>query len=119
MTDAQVPVEEQIAQWRAFVRRRRTIDGSDGNELEGHLREQITALVDSGLTPEEAFLVAVKRTGNLGTPSREFVRGRSEQLWKQLAATASDDDSGRPARIDALGGVGRDRGPYHRVRLHS
>lgn len=102
MNDAEVPVEEQIAQWRAFVRRRRTLDGPDAHELEGHLREQITALVDSGLTPEEAFLVAVKRMGNLGAPSREFARGRPEELWKQLAATASDDESGRPARIEAL-----------------
>lgn len=37
----------------------------DVAELEDHLREQVAGLVESGLAPDEAFLVAVKRMGSL------------------------------------------------------
>ena len=77
-------LEAQIAQWRAYVRRRPAIRASDVEELEGHLRDQVTALVDAGLAADEAFLVAVKRMGNLDAVSREFAREHSERLWKQL-----------------------------------
>ena len=34
------PLEEQIAQWRQYLRRRRAINGPDIEELEGHLRSR-------------------------------------------------------------------------------
>jgi hypothetical protein len=78
------PLEEQISQWRVYLRRRRAIDGPDVEELEGHLRDQMAALTSAGLTGDEAFLVAVKRMGSLDALSREFAREHSERLWKQL-----------------------------------
>ena len=78
------PLEEQISQWRLYLRRRRAIDGPDVEELEGHLRDQVAALTSAGLTGDEAFLVAVKRMGSLDALSREFAREHSERLWKQL-----------------------------------
>src|SRR5262245_22744986 len=60
-TFADRPLEEQIAQWRAYVRRRQVIHGPDVEELEGHLRDELVALTESGLAGDEAFLVAVKR----------------------------------------------------------
>jgi hypothetical protein len=78
------PLEEQIDQWRMYLRRRRAIDGPDVEELEGHLRDQIAALSEAGLAGDEAFLIAVKRMGNLDALSREFAREHSERLWKQL-----------------------------------
>ncbi len=88
------PLEDQIAQWRAYVRRRPALHGPDVEELEGHLRDQLTALTEAGLANDEAFLVAVKRMGSLDALSREFARAHSERLWKQLVM-ASDvpDDS--------------------------
>jgi hypothetical protein len=77
-------LEEQIAQWRAYLHRRQAFHGSDIEELEGHLRDQLTALTEAGLAGEEAFLVAVKRMGSLDALSREFARAHSERLWKQL-----------------------------------
>ena len=59
------PLEEQIAQWRAFVRRRHTLHGPDVEELEGHLRDQLVALTETGLVGDEAFLVAVILFQNL------------------------------------------------------
>jgi hypothetical protein len=78
------PLEEQITQWREYLRRRQAVHGPDVEELEGHLRDQLAALTDSGLTGDEAFLVAVKRMGSLDALSREFARAHSERLWKQL-----------------------------------
>ena len=96
-------LEEQIAQWRTFLRRRQAIPAPDVEELEGHLRDQVTALVDAGLAADEAFLVAVKRMGNLDALSREFVREHSERLWKQLVvAPAAVGDSDRAARSEAV-----------------
>src|SRR5262249_41760335 len=60
-TSADRPIEEQIAQWRAYVARRPALHGPDVEELEGHLRDQVAALTSAGLAGDEAFLVAVKR----------------------------------------------------------
>jgi hypothetical protein len=84
MTTDPSPLEEQIAQWRMYLRRRREIHGPDVEELEGHLRDQISVLMDAGLAGDEAFLIAVKRMGNLDALSREFALEHSERLWKQL-----------------------------------
>ena len=37
-------VEEQIAQWREYLRRRAAIHGTDVAELEDHLRSQVATL---------------------------------------------------------------------------
>jgi hypothetical protein len=92
-------LEEQVAQWRSYVRRRQTIHAADIAELEDHLREQVGTLVEAGLSVDEAFLVAVKRMGDLDSLSREFAREHSERLWKQLVA----------APAVSAGGTGRDR----------
>ena len=67
----------------------------DVAELEDHLREQVTVLVDAGLTTDEAFLVAVKRMGDLDALSREFAREHSERLWKQLVVIPSESGERR------------------------
>ncbi|HEX9691955.1 MAG TPA: permease prefix domain 1-containing protein [Gemmatimonadales bacterium] len=96
-------LEEQIAQWRSYLRGRQAIHPVDIAELEDHLREQIAALSDAGLAPDEAFLVAVKRIGNLDALSREFAREDSDRLWKQLVVPAADTGEPRAAaRTDAL-----------------
>ena len=95
------PLEEQIAQWRAYVRRRQALHGPDVEELEGHLRDQLVALTESGLAGDEAFLVAVKRMGNLDALSREFARAHSERLWNQLVMTP-DADAANTGRAEIL-----------------
>jgi hypothetical protein len=62
----------------------------DVAELEDHLREQIAVLIDAGLVADEAFLVAVKRMGDLDALSREFAREHSDRLWKQLVVAPPD-----------------------------
>src|ERR687884_503406 len=96
-------LEEQIDRWRSYLRRRQAIHSADVAELEDHLREQVAILVAAGLATDEAFLVAVKRMGDLDPLSREFAREHSDRLWKQLVVAPSD--SGEPrarARTDAI-----------------
>ena len=93
-TDPSASLESQIDQWRSYLRRRQAIQPVDVAELEDHLREQIAGLTAGGLAADEAFLVAVKRLGNLDALSREFAREHSDRLWKQLVL--SPTDSARP-----------------------
>jgi hypothetical protein len=88
--DHAASLERQIDLWRSYLRRRQAIHAVDVVELEDHLREQIASLVDAGLAADEAFLVAVKRMGDLDTLSREFAREHSERLWKQLVVAPPD-----------------------------
>ena len=100
---AEWPLEDHIAQWRTFVRRRRVIQGPDVDELEGHLRDQLGELREAGLAADEAFLVAVKRMGSLDALSREFARVHSDRLWKQLVvAPAANAGSEADVRREAL-----------------
>jgi len=101
-TFADRPLEEQIAQWRAWVRRRQALHGPDVEELEGHLRDQLVALTEAGLAGDEAFLVAVKRMGNLDALSREFARAHSERLWKQLVIAPDADRPAHTAYTETL-----------------
>jgi hypothetical protein len=84
-------VESQIAEWRAYVAKAPAVNGRDIDELEDHLRDQIAELDAAGLTADEAFLVAVKRMGDLDTLSREFAREHSGRLWKQLVLSGEDE----------------------------
>ncbi len=103
----EISLEAQIDQWRSYLRRRQAIHAVDVAELEDHLREQVAVLVDAGLATDEAFLVAVKRMGDLDTLSREFAREHSERLWKQLVVVPADGgESQAKARTDAIVAVG-------------
>jgi hypothetical protein len=88
-------VETQIAEWRAYVASAPGVNGHDVDELEDHLRHQIAELNSAGLTDDEAFLVAVKRMGDVDGLSREFAREHSGRLWKQLFR--GDDEPARAA----------------------
>jgi len=84
-------LEGQIAEWRAYMHRRRELHHTDAEELEDHLRSRITELTEAGLRADEAFLIAVKRMGSLDELSREFAREHSERLWKQLVLPGEPD----------------------------
>src|SRR5687768_269291 len=90
-------VESQIAEWRAYVATAPGVNGHDVDELEDHLRHQIAELNAVGLTADEAFLVAVKRIGDVDDLSREFAREHSGRLWKQLVLSGEDE----PARTSS------------------
>jgi hypothetical protein len=87
-------LESQIAEWRAYVASAPAVNGHDVDELEDHLRHQIAELRAAGLTPDEGFLIAVKRMGDLDALSREFAREHSSRLWKQLVLAGDDESAG-------------------------
>lgn len=94
--EGRISLEEGIAEWRSYLRRRPAIHSVDAVELEDHLRSQASALVEAGLKEDEAFLIAVKRIGELDALSREFAREHSERLWKRLVVAPGDagEDAG-------------------------
>jgi hypothetical protein len=101
--DHAASLEEQINQWRSYLRHRQAIHSVDVAELEDHLREQVAVLADAGLATDEAFLIAVKRMGDLDVLSREFAREHSDRLWKQLVVSPSEPGESRAAaRTDAV-----------------
>lgn len=77
--------ETRIAEWRAAVLHGPAVVDGDADELEGHLREQIADLQSAGLSGEEAFLIAVRRLGQVNALTAEFAREHGDRLWKQLA----------------------------------
>jgi hypothetical protein len=88
MTQPMTTIEDEISRWRGYLHRRQAIHAVDIAELEDHLRGEIAGLGEAGLAADEAFLVAVKRIGDIDALSREFAREHSERLWKQLIAPA-------------------------------
>ncbi len=95
-------VESQIAEWRTFVAGAPAVNGHDVDELEDHLRDQIAELNAAGLTNDEAFLVAVKRMGDVDAVSREFAREHSDRLWKQLLGPGEDASPAPSGWVETL-----------------
>src|SRR5262245_53038914 len=96
-------VESQIAEWRSYLGRAQAVRDGDVDDLEAHLRDQIAELEGVGLSPDEAFLVAVKRMGDVDTLSREFAREHRGRLWKQLVLSEEEPASPVSGWMDALG----------------
>jgi len=99
-------LEQRIAEWRTYLLRRQAIHTGDVDELEDHLRDQIGALGEAGLTADEAFLVAVKRMGDLDSLSQEFALEYSERLWKQLVVARDAGDTAPGFTRDAVVAIG-------------
>ena len=95
-------LEERIALWRRYLLRRQSMREVDVDELEDHLRGQASELASAGLAPDEAFLVAAKRIGDLDALTCEFAREHSDRLWKQLVRSGkSRGRAARPASTEA------------------
>ncbi len=79
-----VSLEEQIEQWRSYLRRRQAAQAIDVAKLEHQLREEVAGLTRAGLASDEAFLIAVKRISAVDSLSREFVREHADRIWQQI-----------------------------------
>lgn len=86
-------IESMITDWRRFLEQRRALQVEDIEELEDHLRGQMDALEASGLSEDEAFLVAIKRVGQIDAISREFALEHTDRLWKQLVIAGTPDSA--------------------------
>lgn len=83
----QSALDQRIAEWRGRLQRAQAIHRDDADELEDHLRSRVDELREAGLDDDEAFLIAVRRVGELDAVTREFAREYSERLWKRLVLT--------------------------------
>lgn len=67
-------IEARIEQWRAGLAGSEVLHNSDVAELENHLREEMERLKASGLSDNEAFLVARSRLGDITALEAEFAK---------------------------------------------
>ena len=95
-------IKGHIENWRTQVSRHQKLSPEDINQLEEHLIDQVTALTQAGLDDDEAFLIAVKRLGDLGLVSREFLTGYTQKLWNKLAVSQTKSDSSLPVWKEGL-----------------
>jgi len=75
-------VEQRIANWRTDLTESQALSPSDMDEMENHLREEVTNLQTTGLSPTEAFLVAQYRLGETDALAIEFRKINTE--WNSL-----------------------------------
>ena len=82
-------LEQHVRSWGDYLRSK-GMKEADVLELESHLLDQIDDLVKSGLSEEEAFIISVKRLGNVNTISEEYSKINTENLWKHLLLDPAD-----------------------------
>ena len=83
-------LEKRIKEWKDLCLRSGSLTDADIDELEDHLREEITQLSGRGLSEEESFLIALRRMGTLHSLSDEFRKINTHNLWKQLFSETVD-----------------------------
>ena len=82
-------LNEQIENWRNNLAQQNTLEKSDIDELESHLREEIENLTALNLSDEEAFMVATHRLGRPDSLSEEFAKVNESVLWRKRLFRAS------------------------------
>ena len=93
-------VESQIRRWKSHVYEAGSLSYSDIEELESHLRDSIDELTDRGVRNDEAFLIAVKRLGEISMIQQEFAKLSTEDIWRQLLVPADNPQATRRNRIE-------------------
>lgn len=75
-------LENAIQEWKNQLLQRQTMNLEDIDELEGHLREEVDHLILTGLSEEEAFLVACHRIGDNSRVAREYAKVNTREIWQ-------------------------------------
>src|SRR5205814_1318591 len=70
-----------IQRWRGELAKSASFRADDLEELEMHLRDSQTSLRAQGLTAEEAFLIAARRTGSGDVLAAEFAAINGTSVW--------------------------------------
>ena len=76
-------LNEQINKWRRKLSQSDTLQKSDVDELEGHLREEIERLTAVKLSDQEAFYVARHRLGDATALTGEFAKVNTAVIWRK------------------------------------
>jgi len=67
-------LNKQIGKWRSNLAASQTLEISDIDELESHLREEIESLKHAKLSDKEAFMIAAHRLGSPERLADEFAK---------------------------------------------
>ena len=73
-------LEQAIENWRAQLS---SLPAEDRRELETHLRETIAEWRQKGLSLEEAYLIASRRTGRPQQLTEEFAKANPVRVWRE------------------------------------
>lgn len=76
-------MKKTIEHWKSAFAQNEACGQEDVEELEGHLREQIGSLVESGLSEKEAFVVARSRLGDPEQICTQFAQANPSLLWQR------------------------------------
>ena len=91
-------LESQIRKWKTHLYSAGSIGHSDIEELESHLRDSMDELTGRGINLEEAFLLAVRRLGDVAVIHEEFAKLSTEDVWRQLLVPADNPLNARRNR---------------------
>ena len=75
-------LNQAVRQWRQTMSQGGAQSVENLQELESHLRDEITSLQKSGLSEEESFLVAARRLGSPGALAVESSKTDPFGLWR-------------------------------------
>jgi hypothetical protein len=78
-----------VRQWRKNLAEAPEFQQTDLDELESHLRDSISTLRTSGLSAEEAFLLAARRIGPADSLAVEFQKVRHRDVVRDCVLWAS------------------------------
>lgn len=95
-------LESNIRAWSDHLRTRGKLKENDILELESHLRDEIDDLLATGLTADEAFLISIKRIGNLNAISKEYAKINLTAFWKNLFVDQADEVAEKNNRRNIL-----------------
>jgi len=80
-TPSQFDINGAISQWRGNLANSPALRAENLNELESHLRDSIATLQTTGLSAEEAFLIAARRIGKSHQLESEFGKLNRNSIW--------------------------------------
>lgn len=76
-------MKQAVADWRGEIERGGAVLKDDATELESHLSDEIELLASSGLTDEEAYLIALRRMGSPTSLTHELGKINTKVLWSE------------------------------------
>lgn len=76
-------LERELDAWKQALGQSDAMHSHDIAELEQHVRDSVAHLVTTGLSEEEAFLVAIHRVGESDHIAREFSQVNGAYIWGQ------------------------------------
>lgn len=76
-------LNEALRNWQEQMNQGDGCSQDDIDELEEHLREEMAGLLQTGLSSEEAFLLAARRLGRVDALTEEFEKVNASSVWRR------------------------------------